>query len=423
MNKKIALSFFICCLTLTVTGYSDTTTENANASENDTYTAKAAGLIDLYSLGCSGDIQTLYITASTKGNEKMAEVGLKNIRIERSSDKVNWTTERTLSDMILESESVYNISKEGFSVEGDYYYRVTLEHYAKEDTLWFPQEQTVENTSFVVYVPAEDPHNHIYLTKSILEEDVVFDDGTVIPTGTTAFAVNIEDNQGFSVFEFDLNIGSAYDIITDSENRPIFKKYHAVNYGAMITSAINNETIVFSGLCSHDCLVEGEILTFYAVENPDSDDNDYIVTSKELYSTDKWHEYGSGAAYLAAGCPLIYYGKDNSPAPPDDKSIYMVGDIDGNMTLDLVDAFNAFYAINSSWVGTFSDVKVHHDYCFPNVTDARAAYIWNRYDDSDDDMQHFSDDVALELLKYCTDTSSGKDITTDSYIGEIRHTG
>lgn len=422
MNKKIIPSFFICCLALTVAGYSDTTSGNAEAAE-DVYTAKAAGLIDVYSLGCSGDVQTIYITASTNGNEKMSEIGLKNIRIEKSSDEINWTTERTLSDMILESDSVYNLSKQGFSVEGDYYYRVTLEHYAKEDTRWFPQEQTVTNTSFSVYIPADDPHNKLSVMKNTLAEDTVLDDGTVIPAGSAAFTVNLDDNQGFSLFEFDFNIGSAYDIITDSENRPIFTKGSTVNYQSLITGSVNNENVVFTGVCSYDCIVKENIITFYAVENPDSADTDYSVKSRKLYSSSNWYEYDSGTGYLSAGCPLICYGKETSPAKSDDKSIYMVGDIDSNMTIDLKDAFNAYYVVSVSQIGEFSYLKEYYDYCFPNINDLRAAFIWNTYDDSDDDMQEFSKDTASELLKYCADTSSGKDIATSSYIGEIRHIG
>lgn len=422
MNKKIIPSFFICCLALIVAGYSDTTSGNAEAVE-DVYTAKAAGLIDVYSLGCSGDVQTIYITASTNGNEKMSEIGLKNIRIEKSSDEINWTTERTLSDMVLESGSVYNLSKQGFSVEGDYYYRVTLEHYAKEDTRWFPQEQTVTNTSFSVYIPADDPHNKLSVIKNTLTEDIVLDDGTVIPVGSAAFTVNLDDSQGFSLFEFDFNIGSAYDIITDSENRPIFTKGSTVNYQSLFTGSVNNENVVFTGVCSYDCIVKENIITFYAVENPDSADTDYSVKSRKLYSSSNWYEYNSGTGYLSAGCPLICYGKETSPDKSDDKSIYMVGDIDGNMTIDLKDAFNAYYAVSVSQIGEFSYLKEYYDYCFPNITDIRGAFIWNNYDDSDNDMQDFSKDTAFELLKYCADTSSGKYITTDSYIGEIRHVG
>lgn len=423
VNKKIIPSFFVCCLALTIAGYSDTSTENASASEDDIYTAKAAGLIDLYSLGCSGDVQTIYITASTNGNEKMSEIGLKNIRIEKSSDEINWTTERTLSDMILESESVYNLSKQGFSVEGDCYYRVTLEHYAKEDTRWFPQEQTVTNTSFSVYIPADDPHNKLSIMKNILTEDAVLDDGTVIPTGATAFMVNLEDNQGFSIFEFDFNIGSAYDIITDSENRPLFTKGSTVNYNSLITGSVNDENVVFMGLCLYDCIVQGNILTFYAVENDDSVYTDYSVKSKKLYSSEKWRTYDSGLAYLSAGCPLICYGKETSPATSDDKSVYMVGDIDSNMTVDLKDAFFAYYPTQVSGTYRFSNFIEMPDICFPNITDIRSAFIWNAYGDDESDMQDFSKDTAFEILKYCADTSSGKEITTDSYIGEIRHIG
>lgn len=420
MNKKIIPSLFICCLAITVSGYSDTKSDNAEAVES-VYTAKAKGLIDLYSLSCSGDIQTIYITASTNGNEKMSEIGLKNIKIERSSDKINWTTERTVSDILLDECSVYNTSRQAFSVEGGYYYRVTLEHYAKENTQWFPQEQNVSNTSAPVFIPLEDPYNKLSLTKNILTENIAIDDDTVIPAGSTAFTVNIKENQGFSLFEFDFNIGSAYNIITDSENRPLFTKGSTVNYNSMITGSVNNENVVFTGLFFYDCLVEDGFITFYATENPDSDNTDFSVVSRELYSSSNWKEYGSGADYLSAGCPLIYYGNNTDDTPQSDKSIYMVGDINGDMTIDLTDAFDAFYVIAVSVVKDFTYMNDICDFVFPNITDIRAAYIWNNLNDSDSEMIDFSKDTALEILRYCADISSGKDIKTTSYLEEIRH--
>ncbi len=112
----------------------------------------ADGLIFKYYLSCSGGSKTVYITASVYGNETMSKIGFKNIKIQRSSDKVNWTTEVKVSDKIAEDAIQKALSNYAVSVSGGYYYRVVLDNYAKEDTWWFPDEQTVTSTSNAVWV-------------------------------------------------------------------------------------------------------------------------------------------------------------------------------------------------------------------------------------------------------------------------------
>ncbi len=112
----------------------------------------ADGLIFKYYLSCSGGSKTVYITALVSGNETMSKIGFKNIKIQRSSDKNKWTTEKTISDKIAEDTSEKRLSSYAVSVSGGYYYRVVLDNYAKEDTWWFPDEQTVTSTSNAVWV-------------------------------------------------------------------------------------------------------------------------------------------------------------------------------------------------------------------------------------------------------------------------------
>ncbi len=112
----------------------------------------AAGLISSYTLGCSAGTKTVYITATTNGNEEMSEIGFTDIKIQRSSDRTNWTTEKTVSDKIAEDTTSYSLVKYAVTVQGGYYYRVQLTHYAKEDTWWFPDEQSVTNTSSYVWI-------------------------------------------------------------------------------------------------------------------------------------------------------------------------------------------------------------------------------------------------------------------------------
>lgn len=124
---------------------------NTLSTEN-TVSVYAAGLISKYSLGCEGGSKTVYITAVVYGTETMAKIGFKNIKIQRSSDKNNWTTEKTISDLISKNTDAKIITKYAVSVAGGYYYRVVLEHYAKEKTWFLPKTQTVEDISNAVWV-------------------------------------------------------------------------------------------------------------------------------------------------------------------------------------------------------------------------------------------------------------------------------
>lgn len=143
----------MCCLSVPV---------QANAAEKETVAVNAvstgeveplaAGLISTYLLSCTSGTKTVYITAKTTANERMSEIGFTDIKIQRSSDRTNWTTEKTVSDKIAEDTISHSLANYAVTVQGGYYYRVQLTHYAKEDTWWFPDEQTVTNTSSYVWV-------------------------------------------------------------------------------------------------------------------------------------------------------------------------------------------------------------------------------------------------------------------------------
>ena len=144
----------MCCLSMPM---------QVNAAEVDSSTAVdtavteevqplAAGLISGYTLSCSSGTKTVYITATTTGNEEMSEIGFIDIKIKRCSVRTNWTTEKTVSDKIKVDAVTYSLDKYAVTVQGGYYYRVTLTHYAKEQTWFFPDEQSVTNTSSYVWV-------------------------------------------------------------------------------------------------------------------------------------------------------------------------------------------------------------------------------------------------------------------------------
>lgn len=115
----------------------------------------ATGLISLYSLAITASTKTVKITALTYGTETMAKIGFKNIQVQRSANGTSgWTTEFSLSDDLASTAASHNKNSEAHTVTGGYYYRVVLDHYAKETGWFFPSTQSITNYSNVVWIAA-----------------------------------------------------------------------------------------------------------------------------------------------------------------------------------------------------------------------------------------------------------------------------
>ena len=112
----------------------------------------AAGLIFSYSVAGSYGYNTLMIDASTIGYEEMAEIGIVDIVVQHSSDKVNWVDEVSVSDMINEDAYNFYLNDYGVPVISGYYYRVVVTHYAKEQGWFFPDTESIENASTAVWI-------------------------------------------------------------------------------------------------------------------------------------------------------------------------------------------------------------------------------------------------------------------------------
>lgn len=122
---------------------------NAGADNIDT-----AGLINYYSLSISASTRSISITAWTYGSDVMASIGFKNIEIQYSSNGTSgWLMEYSLADDLVTNETLHTKNSESHGVHGGYYYRVVLDHYAKETGFWFPGSESIPNTSNVVWVP------------------------------------------------------------------------------------------------------------------------------------------------------------------------------------------------------------------------------------------------------------------------------
>lgn len=150
---KKFLSFFCMVCMISSIG-----TINAQATEQTIYETEAetesvvttVGLISDYSLSISKSGNVLYINAKTLSNSMMKTIGFKNIVVEYSTNNNDWDTYTgTISDQTASNAYSHALVNFPVTVENGYYYRVTLNHYAKE-TGWFGNSQSVPNISNVV---------------------------------------------------------------------------------------------------------------------------------------------------------------------------------------------------------------------------------------------------------------------------------
>ena len=133
-------------------------TINAQATEQTVYETEieteaaitTEGLISDYSLSISKNGNMLYITANTSAFSIMKKIGFTNIVVEYSTNNNNWYTyDDDFSSQTTSNAYSYSLVNFSVPVENGYYYRVTLNHYAKE-TGWFGKSQSVPNVSNVV---------------------------------------------------------------------------------------------------------------------------------------------------------------------------------------------------------------------------------------------------------------------------------
>lgn len=152
-NKLLAIGMTgVLCLGFPVKAYGAETEKAENTiALSESAEPFAAGLITYYSLSCSGSLKAIYINSRTSASEKMEDIGFKDIVVQRSSDKVNWTNEVSVGNKLKKSASSYSLAKHSVSVKGGYYYRVKCTHYAKESG-WFADTQSIENTSSYVWI-------------------------------------------------------------------------------------------------------------------------------------------------------------------------------------------------------------------------------------------------------------------------------
>ena len=144
-KKVLALAIALSCSSaMSTTAFAAASTEEVMPL--------AEGLISQHSLSGTYGYNTLMIDASTIGSAEMAKIGIVDIVVQHSSDKVNWVDEVSVNDMLNEDAYSFDLYDYGVPVISGYYYRVVVTHYAKEQGWFFPSTQSIENASTAVWI-------------------------------------------------------------------------------------------------------------------------------------------------------------------------------------------------------------------------------------------------------------------------------
>lgn len=228
-------------------------------------------------------------------------------------------------------------------------------------------------------------------------------DGTSIPAGTVAITVSISNNSGFSTSSVKLDLGSAYDVVLDSEGKPVVSAETAL--GESLIGSYNKEDIVVITSASVDeNTVNGEMFTFYAYADENSSDTAINILDSEMDET---------ASADASGISTC--------STTDTRCI--CGDINGDGVITAVDAANILSALD-----LVNRDRLHYDiacedpqYYFPGILSVRAAYIWNFGSDfnesSEVEIVPVTSNTSQEILDYYACQQADELYTGTSYIG------
>lgn len=126
-------------------------THSADISESyvEDVIDETVGLVNRYYLHVSSGNDSINLSGYTRSDNIMQSIGIKNIKIQRSSNNTSWTTESVLSDQLNYNSRSFNLDSYSISVTGGYYYRISCLHYANDGS---GATQSVSNTSNSVWI-------------------------------------------------------------------------------------------------------------------------------------------------------------------------------------------------------------------------------------------------------------------------------
>ncbi len=130
LKKIVAIALACSCLFLTpMQSYAEEEPDQSNQGVDEVVTS--IGLIDAFSAEVSVGTKLIHMKICTYGSGTMDEIGFKDIQIQRYTGS-GWYTEKSIASVITTNACSYCLGDYTASVLGGYYYRIVLNHYAKD---------------------------------------------------------------------------------------------------------------------------------------------------------------------------------------------------------------------------------------------------------------------------------------------------
>ena len=210
--------------------------------------------------------------------------------------------------------------------------------------------------------------------------------GTSIPAGTVAITVSISNNSGFSSSSVKLDLGSAYDVVLDSEGKLIVSAGIALGE-SLIGSHNNEDIVVITSASADENIANGEMFTFYAYTDESLSDNSVSILESEI--TEYISIEDAGISPCGSAANFYYRGDVND----DD----IVGASDAALVLAALDDLGLSYL-------TYDEVSAWPEFYFPYIYVADAAFIWSDY-------RNIDSTTAEIILEYYACRQAGENYT------------
>ncbi len=124
---------------------------SVSASMAELYEADSNLITEINVTGSYG-YNSVIVNTLTRSDKEMERIGLEYVDIQRSSDRNTWVTEVELGTFLMEDSVSCEIHDRMVPVQGGYYYRVSVTHYAKEQGMWFSDSERIVDFSDPIWI-------------------------------------------------------------------------------------------------------------------------------------------------------------------------------------------------------------------------------------------------------------------------------
>lgn len=242
-------------------------------------------------------------------------------------------------------------------------------------------------------MPASAVESNVYsISYETLTAAVTTADGDVVPAGSVAVTVSIDENTGFTSNTLTLDVAGA-DVLADTEGKPIVQN-GTVLAGALTGSAVVGDAVCVTTASADACSADGALFTIFLAAGSEADEVS-IAESAENSAT----SLASVPAPISVNDYVVDY--------------YTVGDADGSEVADATDASLILLAIKEYGSSmTVEYVAANKSTTFPNAETADAP-------DANEDGRIASAD-AQDILDYAALVGAENEIPEGMVVGAPR---